>query len=212
VQPVGMGQLQTSPNEENLKVRFQLIESFERDFLAPGLDQDRLSTVWVHHRNHDRTELHFVIANVDLETWKRFPAYFFRREYLTKSFRKLEGLDIGRSVQLQERSDSADRGVGKAYFQTHVDPQSMDRDSHHFNFGGVPPGYFDDVDMDAKGAMESPHVAATDDGWADLSSDRGPHLEDVQHRQQFKISQFPGHGHNHISKISFMCMEPSSVC
>jgi relaxase-like protein len=322
--------------EENLEVRFQLIESFERDFLAPGLDQDRLSTVWVQHRDHDRTELHFVIANVDLETGKRFPAYFdradrsrlaawqdyqnlsrglndprdlsrrrafqhddklpkekaelaqalekivaqkcvngelqdrkaiisfieskglavgrqgkeyitvihgegkldrfrlkgelfhenyrsdraitagvgreqtadradparsleqvrkrletavqFRRDYLTKRFRRVEGLDIGRGVQLQERSDSADRGFGKAYSQTHVDPQSMDRDSHHFDVGGVRPGHFDDVDMDAKRAVESPHVAGTDDRQEDLPSNRRSYLEELQHQQQFKIS------------------------
>jgi hypothetical protein len=57
-------------------LRFEMINSFERDFLVPGMDIDRLSMVWIQHRDHNRTELHFVVANVDLETGKRFPAYF----------------------------------------------------------------------------------------------------------------------------------------
>jgi hypothetical protein len=60
--------------------RLELIDSFERDFLVPGIDPDRLATVWVQHWDHGRTELHFIIANVDLETQKRFPAYFDRAD------------------------------------------------------------------------------------------------------------------------------------
>jgi hypothetical protein len=48
----------------------ELIDSFERDFLVPGLDPGRLAMVWVQHRDHGRTELHFIITNVDLETQK----------------------------------------------------------------------------------------------------------------------------------------------
>lgn len=62
------------------EMRFELIDSFEREFLAPGMDINRLSTVWIQHRDHDRTELHFIIANVDLETEKRFPAYYDRAD------------------------------------------------------------------------------------------------------------------------------------
>jgi hypothetical protein len=58
----------------------ELIDSFERDFLVPGLDPGRLAMVWVQHRDHGRTELHFIITNVDLETQKRFPAYFDRAD------------------------------------------------------------------------------------------------------------------------------------
>jgi hypothetical protein len=66
--------------EREPEMRFELIDSFERDFLAPGMDRYRLALVWTQHREHDRTELHFTIANVDLETSKRFPAYFDRAD------------------------------------------------------------------------------------------------------------------------------------
>ncbi len=48
-----------------------LMDRFE-SMVAPGMDQDRLSWVWIQHRDHGRTELHWVVANVDLETHKRF--------------------------------------------------------------------------------------------------------------------------------------------
>jgi len=66
--------------ENSPQTRFELIDSFEQKFLAPGMETDRLSMVWIQHRDHDRTELHFVVANVDLETGKRFPAYFDRAD------------------------------------------------------------------------------------------------------------------------------------
>jgi hypothetical protein len=66
--------------EREPEMRFELIDSFERDFLAPGMERDRLALVWIQHREHDRTELHFTVANVDLGTSKRFPAYFDRAD------------------------------------------------------------------------------------------------------------------------------------
>jgi hypothetical protein len=66
--------------EREPELRLQLIDSFERDFLAPGMDTDRLAIVWTQHRDHNRTELHFTVANVDLETGKRFPAYYDRAD------------------------------------------------------------------------------------------------------------------------------------
>jgi hypothetical protein len=61
------------------EARLELIESFEHDFLAPGMDPDRLAIVWAQHRD-GRTEIHFIVANVDLETRKRFPAYYDRAD------------------------------------------------------------------------------------------------------------------------------------
>jgi hypothetical protein len=66
--------------EREPEMRFELIDSFERDFLVPGMERDRLALVWTQHREHNRTELHFTIANVDLGTSKRFPAYFDRAD------------------------------------------------------------------------------------------------------------------------------------
>jgi len=86
--------------------RLELIDSFERDFLVPGLDPGRLATVWVQHRDHGRTELHFIIANVDLETQKRFPAYFDRADRTRlatwQDFQNLSrGLDDPRAPERQ---------------------------------------------------------------------------------------------------------------
>jgi Relaxase/Mobilisation nuclease domain len=78
------------------EIRFELIDSFERDFLVPGMDPNRLSMVWIQHRDHDRTELHFVVANVDLETGKRFPAYFDRADRTRlASWQDVENLSRG---------------------------------------------------------------------------------------------------------------------
>lgn len=78
------------------KIRFELIDSFERKFLVPGMDVNRLSMVWIQHRDHDRTELHFVVANVDLETGKRFPAYFDRADRTRlASWQDVENLSRG---------------------------------------------------------------------------------------------------------------------
>lgn len=86
--------------------RLELIDSFERDFLVPGIDPDRLATVWVQHWDHGRTELHFIIANVDLETQKRFPAYFDRADRTRlatwQDFQNLSrGLDDPRAPERQ---------------------------------------------------------------------------------------------------------------
>ena len=66
--------------EREPDLRLQLIDSFEHDFLAPDMDTDRLAIVWTQHREHGRTEFHFTVANVDLETGKRFPAYYDRAD------------------------------------------------------------------------------------------------------------------------------------
>ncbi|MGD0201324.1 MAG: relaxase/mobilization nuclease domain-containing protein [Bryobacteraceae bacterium] len=57
----------------------ELMDSFE-SMVAPGMEPDRLSWVWVQHREHGRTELHWVVANVDLETHKRFAPYYDRAD------------------------------------------------------------------------------------------------------------------------------------
>lgn len=66
--------------EKNPAVRFELIDSFEQDFLAPGMDISQLAIVWTQHREKERTEIHFTIANVDLDSGKRFAAYYDRAD------------------------------------------------------------------------------------------------------------------------------------
>ncbi|MCW8966045.1 MAG: relaxase/mobilization nuclease domain-containing protein [Candidatus Pacearchaeota archaeon] len=53
----------------------QIIDGFE-DTLFPGMDKTRYSSLWVEHREHDRTELHFIIPRKDLWTEKGLQPYF----------------------------------------------------------------------------------------------------------------------------------------
>lgn len=54
--------------------REQVIDSFERALL-PDME-GRFSSMWVEHTEHDRSELHFVIPNVDLPTGKRLQPFY----------------------------------------------------------------------------------------------------------------------------------------
>lgn len=48
--------------------------------LAGGLNRERLDFFWVRHSDKDRTELHFVIPEVDLASGKKFSPYVHRRD------------------------------------------------------------------------------------------------------------------------------------
>jgi hypothetical protein len=48
--------------------------------LAGGLDRERLDFLWVRHSDKDRTELHFVMPEVDLASGKKFSPYVHRRD------------------------------------------------------------------------------------------------------------------------------------
>lgn len=61
------------------EIRDSLMDEFQQ-MVAPGMSQDRLSWLWVQHREHDRLELHWVVPNIDLETGKRFAPYFDRAD------------------------------------------------------------------------------------------------------------------------------------
>jgi len=52
----------------------QIIDSFET-VLMPSMEK-RVAPLWVQHQDHDRTELHFVIPKVDLDTGKSFQPYY----------------------------------------------------------------------------------------------------------------------------------------
>ena len=57
----------------------QIMDSFERA-LMPGLDKDQYSVLWVQHRDKDRLELNFVVANVELQSGKRLQPYYDRAD------------------------------------------------------------------------------------------------------------------------------------
>ena len=63
-----------SPEEVTQEQKEQLMDSFEETIRA-GLDSDRISIVWVEHRDKGRLELNFVFANVDLKHGRGFQPY-----------------------------------------------------------------------------------------------------------------------------------------
>jgi hypothetical protein len=102
---------QSESTRLTLEKMASLIDSFEHDFLAPGMDLARLSTVWVQHQDHGRHELHFVIANVDLITSKRFPAYYDRADRpRLAAWQDLKNLEYGMdNPRESERRRAVDR-------------------------------------------------------------------------------------------------------
>lgn len=63
-----------SADEVTQEQKEQLMNSFEETIRA-GLDSDRISVVWVEHRDKGRSELNFVFANVDLKHGRAFQPY-----------------------------------------------------------------------------------------------------------------------------------------
>lgn len=63
-----------SADEVTQEQKEQLMNSFEETIRA-GLDSDRISVVWVEHRDKGRLELNFVFANVDLKHGRAFQPY-----------------------------------------------------------------------------------------------------------------------------------------
>ena len=64
-----------SPSDISQETMFMVMDSFEK-MVKTGLDNDRITVLWVQHSDKGRLELNFVIPNVDLETGKRFAPYF----------------------------------------------------------------------------------------------------------------------------------------
>lgn len=62
-----------SPDQITNQQRVDLMDGFEKTITA-GLD-DRVSFVWIEHRDKGRLELNFVIANIDLEHGRLFQPY-----------------------------------------------------------------------------------------------------------------------------------------
>lgn len=55
--------------------KYELMHSFEKSLLC-GLDADQYNIVWIEHRDKNRLELNFVIANQELRTGKRLQPYW----------------------------------------------------------------------------------------------------------------------------------------
>jgi hypothetical protein len=65
----------TELTRDNLQ---QIIDEFEEMVKAGFDDPGRIDMLWVLHQDKDRAELHWVVANVDLETSKRFQPYYHK--------------------------------------------------------------------------------------------------------------------------------------
>ena len=64
------------PTDEQIE---EIIDSYENT-LFPSMDKDQYSSYWVRHEDKDRTELHFVFANIELKTGKALPVYYHRND------------------------------------------------------------------------------------------------------------------------------------
>lgn len=74
-----VGVLSFEERDLSAKAKQEIIEDFEKTMFA-GLEQDQYSIAWVEHRDKDRLELNFFIANVELRTGKRLQPYYDRAD------------------------------------------------------------------------------------------------------------------------------------
>jgi hypothetical protein len=68
------GSLNFTENTLTDQQKGEIITAFEHQACA-GLERDRVCFLWVEHADKGRTELHFVIPEVDLATGKKFQPY-----------------------------------------------------------------------------------------------------------------------------------------
>ena len=61
------------------QTKAEIMASFESTVFA-GLEQDQYSIAWVEHKDKDRLELNFFIANMELATGKRLQPYYDRAD------------------------------------------------------------------------------------------------------------------------------------
>ena len=62
------------------KTKQEIMNSFEKDALFPGMNQEQYNILWVEHRDKNRLELHFVVPNQELTTGKRLAPYYHRAD------------------------------------------------------------------------------------------------------------------------------------
>lgn len=80
-----------------LKSKREIMEKFESTMFS-GLEKDQYSITWIEHRDKDRLELNFFIANTELTTGKRLQPYYDRVDRgLTDSFSKVINQEYGLS-------------------------------------------------------------------------------------------------------------------
>lgn len=83
------------------KTKAEIMQSFENTVFA-GLDDTQYSIAWVEHKDKDRLELNFFIANVELTTGKRLQPYYDRADRgLIKAWKDI----INHDYQLSDPND-----------------------------------------------------------------------------------------------------------
>lgn len=68
-----------APDHLTIKQKNEVMDGFEQTITA-GLTADRVSFSWVEHRDKERLELNFVIANIDLEHGRLFQPYIHSQD------------------------------------------------------------------------------------------------------------------------------------
>lgn len=72
-----------------------LMDGFEKTITA-GLDRDRVSFTWIEHRDKDRLELNFVIANVDLKHGRLFQPYVHSHDlWRVNAWKNIQNIEHG---------------------------------------------------------------------------------------------------------------------
>lgn len=74
------GVLSFSKDEKPTDEQIENIIDIYENTLFPNMDKDQYSSYWVRHEDKDRTELHFVFANIELKTGKALPVYYHRND------------------------------------------------------------------------------------------------------------------------------------
>jgi len=121
----------------------EIMDSFE-EMVTVGVGRDRVNFAWVMHRDKGRTELHFVIPNIDLETGKRFQPYYHQKDMprfraferltnyehgftdpsdptLARSWRLSSDLPLGRKKEVMEVSRIIEGLVARGEINNHQD-------------------------------------------------------------------------------------------
>lgn len=83
------------PDQVTTQQKNDLMDGFEKTITA-GLDRDRVSFTWIEHRDKDRLELNFVIANVDLEHGRLFQPYVHKHDlWRVDAWKNIQNIEQG---------------------------------------------------------------------------------------------------------------------
>ena len=70
------GVLSFAEYDLSVEVKHQIMDSFEKVALFPGLREDQYNILWVQHQDKGRLELHWVVPNQELLSGKRLAPYY----------------------------------------------------------------------------------------------------------------------------------------